>query len=404
MKDGRIIGGILLIAGTAIGAGMLAMPISTGILGFKYAALVMIVTFFYMLSCLFLMLEANSYCSQPGANIISMSKEFFGKFGQAVSWLAFLLLLYNASAAYISGGGSLLLSNAYLASHFDHKTTCLIFTLIFGVIGFLGVRYIDIINRLFMIGLIASYITLVCTVSPLVKPENLLGGSPKYLWAAIPILVLSFTSHIILPSLRQYCNDDIKKLKKILIFGSIIPLIVYLIWEFLLLGMLPKSGAASLEVIARAAEPITVLNKILQQKNISGIANANAAFSFFALVTSFLGVILSLSDFISDGFKIPNNIKGRILNILISFTPPLAFAMFFPESFIVALSYAGILVAILYCLIPACIVWKARYVSKLENKLYIWPFGKFGLVLIFTFAILIIVLQILATNNLIPKV
>ena len=34
MNLGRLLGGILLVAGTAIGAGMLALPVSTGLAGF----------------------------------------------------------------------------------------------------------------------------------------------------------------------------------------------------------------------------------------------------------------------------------------------------------------------------------------------------------------------------------
>ncbi len=402
MIDGKVLGGILLIAGTAIGAGMLAMPISTGVVGFSNAVTIISLTFCFMLACLFIMLEANIH--SKGSNIISMAKEFLGKPGAIVAWISFLLLLYSASAAYISAGGSLLLSFDIVSKFLNHSTTSVIFAAIFGLIGFLGIRYIDILNRLFMLGLGLTYISLIFIVSPHISAENLSGSSPKLIWATIPVLILSFTSHIILPSLKQYYENDINKLKKVLIIGSIIPLIVYLIWELMLLGIIPQTGPNSLQLVARSVDPLATINNILEAKDIAGIALSNAAFSFFAIITSYLGVILSLADFIADGIKIQEDKKGRLLVILLSCAPPLLFALFSPSGFLIALSYAGVFVAILFCLLPVLIVWQARYNKNLTSEQYRFPTGKIGLAIIGLIGTGIIILQILATNGLLPKV
>lgn len=404
MDKGKTLGGILLVAGTAIGAGMLAMPISTGVIGFPYASLLMIATFLYMLICIFILLEANLYSKKANANIISMAKESLGCCGQYVAWGAFLLLLYSASAAYISGGGSLMLSFDLVAKHLNHGVTCIIFAAIFGLVGFFGIKYIDILNRFCMFGLVASYFVLIFNVGPHIKISNLSGGNPKYIFAAIPILVLSFTSHLILPSLRSYYDNDIKRLKKVLIIGSIIPLVVYLIWEFMILGIIPQTGNFSLNSIAIANDPLAKLNDILQSKHVLALATANAGFSFFALVTSYLGVILSLSDFLADGLKIKHDLKGKLFLMTLSFIPPLFFALYYPSGFISALSYGGVFVAILFCILPVMIVWNSRYKKKLASPQYIFPGGKFGLVLAAMIGIAVIILQILATNNLLPKV
>ena len=61
VKLNKTYGGILIVAGTQIGAGMLALPLTTGIAGFSYAVLTFVVCFIYMLTTLFLLLEANYY-------------------------------------------------------------------------------------------------------------------------------------------------------------------------------------------------------------------------------------------------------------------------------------------------------------------------------------------------------
>lgn len=401
MLDSKILGGILLIAGTAIGAGMLAMPISTGIVGFNYAVLIILLTFIYMLACLFLLLEAKCHCK--GSSIISMARDKLGNIGSYIAWISFLMLMYSASAAYIAGGSSILHSIGFINHKLDHDSTCVIFASIFAIIGFIGIRFIDLINRFCMLGLCLAYFALVFTFGPHVNISNLSGSNPSLIWATIPILILSFTSHIILPSLKEYYGNDLKKLKKVLILGSLVPLIVYLVWELLMLGVIPHSGENSLYTVAKSSNPLVTINQILLNKNITGIATANASFSFFALITSYLGVILSLSDFIADGLNLKKDINGRIIANILTSVPPLLFAIYFPNGFITALSYAGVFVAILFCILPVIIVWQARYKYNQKSE-YKFPIGKAGLVVIALVGIMIIILQILANNNYLPQV
>ena len=79
LKLNKTYGGILLVAGTQIGAGMLALPLTTGIAGFSYAVLTFFICFAYMLTTLFLLLEANYYSSDASINIISMANKHLGR-------------------------------------------------------------------------------------------------------------------------------------------------------------------------------------------------------------------------------------------------------------------------------------------------------------------------------------
>jgi len=205
LYDHKTLGGILLVAGTSIGAGMLALPISTGIGGFFGAVGVFLLCFFYMIATLFLLLEANLYEESVESNIISMAKKRLGTLGLIVGWFSFLLLMYSVAAAYMSAGGSLIAKLAVggAVEHSEGQWGVYIFAIVFGGVVFFGAWLVDYINRVLMIGLISSYIALITFVSPHVQVANLMEGEPKYLLAAVPIVILSFTSPIILPSLRE---------------------------------------------------------------------------------------------------------------------------------------------------------------------------------------------------------
>jgi tyrosine-specific transport protein len=401
MVNRKIYGSILLVAGTSIGAGMLALPITTGPGGYSYTLLLFLASFLFMLLSLFLLLEATLWVTKPSANFVTIAKERLGFGGQATAWISFLLLLYAVAAAYISGGGSLLMRvlpasyQAVLPIQFG----ILVFALLFGLLVFFGTRYIDYLNRVLMIGLVISYITLIILVLPSLHTFNLTSGQPRYLWAAVPVVVLSFTSHIILPSLRTYLHGDVKALKKSLWYGSLIPLIFYIVWQTVILGLMPYNN---LLLLATSEHPIAELTKILQGNlGLIWIAFTVSYFSFFALTTSFVGVVLSLSDFLADGFAIKKNVYGRLILLLQTILPPLLFALFFPHGFIMALSYAGVFVAILFGVLPVLMVWRGRYIEKLEGP-YRLPGGKPVLVLALAGSCLVIILQIAAALKWLP--
>ncbi|NDE82466.1 MAG: hypothetical protein EB051_02460 [Chlamydiia bacterium] len=81
---------------------------------------------------------------------------------------------------------------------------------------------------------------------------------------------------------------------------------------------------------------------------------------FFALVTSFLGVSLSLSDFLRDGLNIKQSWEGRLAAFALTFIPPLIFVCSSQRGFYLALQYAGIIVAILLGILPAIMAWQLK--------------------------------------------
>lgn len=390
------VGSSLLVGGTAIGAGMLALPLTTGVGGFYHATFLFLVIFLFMLTSLFYLLEATLMTNNPTSNLVTICKDRLGPIGAGTAWISFLMLLYAVAAAYLSGGGSLITDLVTTLFKFNIHSAfgVLIFLTIFGCIIIFDTKVVDFINRVCMVGLISSFLLLLIFVSPHIEPSHYSSGKPEYLWAAVPVVALSFTSHIIIPSLRNYLQSNITKLKKALLWGSTIPLIFYLLWEFLIIGLLPINGPNSLESLGGEAQPIAKLTDTLKKLiGLSWIATLVASFSFFALVTSFFGVALSLYDFLSDGFHIKKTFKGKILLLFLMFTPPILFALFYPHGFMVALGYAGVFVAILYGILPVLMVWHGRYIEKKKQAFRVFG-GKALLLIIFTGAIGIIFIQV----------
>ena len=108
----QIIGAALLLAGTCIGAGMLALPVSTAPLGLLGAVVVLILASVFMAYTGYLVVEVSQWFQQE-TSYISMARTVLGKPGQYLAWVSFLLLLYALMVAYMTGGGALVAALAH---------------------------------------------------------------------------------------------------------------------------------------------------------------------------------------------------------------------------------------------------------------------------------------------------
>lgn len=388
----KLIGGILLVSGTTIGAGMLALPVITGFAGFIPSVLLLLTFWMYMTYTALLLLEVN-LSMENNTNLISMAKRTLGRPGEWVGWVTYLFLLYSLTTAYLAGSGPIILECAQssLGCSLPVWTGSLPLLALFGFFIYRGTRSVDYLNRVLMIALALSYGALVIFISPHVEPTLLSHMDSKYLLIAVAIIATSFGFHIIIPSLTAYLERDVARLKKALWIGGFIPLIIYIIWEYLTLGVIPLTGTYSVaEGYAEGANGAHLLSEALNNPHIALIARV---FSFLAIVTSFLGVSLSLFDCLGDSLKIEKTSQGRLVLFALTFIPPLIFTMSDPRAFLTALEYAGAFgVVILLGLLPALMTWANRYKFHRTSP-YKVQGGKAALVLVILFSLLVMSLE-----------
>lgn len=360
--DTKLLGGILLIVGTAIGGGMLALPIATAEAGFTNSLILLFLCWFIMTVSAFLVLEVNLWLP-ANTNIISMSRILLGRWGESIAWISYLLLFYSVLAAYMAGGGDFL---SGLLLNLGVKIPCwasiLLFIAILSYIVYQGIHYVDYVNRGLMFSKLSIYVLLILFIIPSVSDTKLKDGNILYLTSGATVMITSFTFANIIPSLRTYFKDDIPKLRKAILIGSLIPLFCYLFWNLCIMGVLPREGNYGLINMLHSkhstSEFVMQLSNKLNNPLITFMARI---FTSICLATSFLASGLSLSDFLADGLRTTKRGKGGLIVYLATFLPPLTVVLFYPGAFIGALSYAGIYCAILFILLPSLMVWRGRY-------------------------------------------
>jgi tyrosine-specific transport protein len=374
----RLLGGILMVSGTTIGAGMLALPIVTGFAGFWPSISLFLAYWLYLTFTAFLMLEVNLWMEEH-TNLITMARRTLGRGGKIVSWMIYLFLLYALTTAYLAGGGPIFFEaiealTGWLAPEWLTPFPLLI---LFGFFVYQGARSVDYVNRLLMLGLAISYVCMVLFLTPYVDRSLLQAADWSMLWVAVSIVSTSFGFHIIIPTLSDYFQRDVGQLKKVLVIGSLIPLIIYVSWEFLTLGIIPVLGKNGvLEGYQEGLDGATLLSEYLGKKDLGFLSRL---FSLFAIITSFLGVSLSLRDFLADGLNIKKTAQGKVVLYFLTFLPPLAITLSDPRAFLNALQYAGAFgVVTLLGLMPILMVWRGRYVQHREGP-YRVPGGQWAL-------------------------
>ncbi|PCI75330.1 tyrosine transporter [Candidatus Aerophobetes bacterium] len=393
MGKSKLLGSVLIVMGTTIGGGVLALPITTGFMGFFPSMVLFTCCWLVMLLSAFCFLDVNLSFKMP-VNLISMTQVLLGRFAKGICFVIYLFLLYSLVSAYLSGSVTLFVDFFSRALHLNISkfVASLCLPALFCVFIYLGTKGVDFINRILMLGLFVSFALLVSFIPEFVEGERLLHMDVKSFGIALPLVITSFGYHIVIPSLVTYVHHDRALLKKAIIIGSVSPLILYIIWQALVMGAVPLSGNVSLASAWVKGESVTVaLSKIIHRPEVAVIGQFAV---FFAIITSFLGVTMSLSDFVTDGFKLKRNTMGRFFSMLIALIPPLIFTAVSARGFIAALEYAGAFVAILLIFFPALLAW------KLPRKAgYHTPLKRLMLIGLMAFAVFVVAVDILVETG-----
>ena len=362
----QVIGGVLLIVGTSIGGGMLALPMAAAAGGYFHSLFLFLGAWLVTVLAAFYILEANLWLP-AGANLVSMAKATLGKYGQAVTWLAYLLLLYSLLSAYIAGGADLL-DNVFLLAHIHspHWLSAVLFVAALGTVLYYGVHSVDWANRGLMSTKLVAYVLLILLVSPHIQLMKLESGHLLLLSGAVMVIITSFGYATIIPTLRGYFKGNVNALRLTIAIGSLVPLVSYLLWDMVVQGSIAGSGPHGLAQMVQSPHSVSDLTTALSTRLGSDmLSKVTHLFTSICIATSFLGVSLCLSDFLTDGLKMNHRPGGRWMVMALTLLPPLAIILFYPGIFIMGLNYAGIFCVMLLILLPALMVWSGRYVKKM---------------------------------------
>lgn len=399
---GNVISAMFLVAGTCIGGGMLALPVATGVSGFVPSLVVMFICCAAMTFTALLLLEASLWMEE-GVHVITMTTRILGTPGRILSWILFLFISYASIIAYTAGAG---VQIASAIQHFFHypaglEIGALVFILVFGLAILLGGLFVGRLNSILFIAMIAAYVCLVGMGIDQVNPEYLLQHQWSGSILAVPLFLTAFSFQTMVPSLVPILKKNASALRFAIVGGTVIAFLIYAIWQYLILGVVPVDGPHGLAAALAKGEPAT---QFLHEHEVSRwFVIVAQYFAFFAIVTSFLGIALGLYDFLADGLKVSKKGWGVVILGALLIIPTYLCAVNFERIFLIALeSSGGYGDSILNGIMPVLMVWIGRYkLGYCEGKRV--PGGKILLFLVLCFFTFTLTLQILSHTGLLSS-
>ncbi|WP_132745597.1 amino acid permease [Vibrio crassostreae] len=354
-----MMGSSLIIAGTALGAGMLAIPMVLAQFGLLYGTLLMVLICFGTTYAALLLLEATIKAG-GGLGLNSIARKTLGKQGQLLTNGLLYALLICLLMAYILGAGDLL---SKLLSNFGVEITVttsqIVFTLLAGAVVASGTGVIDKLNRALFFVMLASLFATMAFLAPSMTQENLMQVTSHDhvdLIKTSAILFTSFGFMVVIPTLVSYNHEATdKQLRNMVIVGSLIPLVCYLCWLFAVVGNLSEEQFRSFKNVSDLMAAFEAQSP--------WVGNVLSTFTGLALLTSFFGVAMALFNQNKDMFN-----QNTAVTYCISFVLPLAGSLLAADKFLQVLNYAGIILVFLAVFVPLVMVHKQRFMKVAEDR------------------------------------
>ena len=220
-----------------------------------------------------------------------MTERTLGKNGTRFAWCAYVFLHYALLVAYVSRVGEIVGE----AAHLDRSICSVAFAA--GLGGFVYAapdKTLENVNNALVAAVIGTFVPLLLIASRGVDVANLTSVSD---WSAVPgtvaVIALAFVYHNVIPVVATQLEGDRNKSRAALIAGTAIPFVMFTLWDGAVLG-----GVSAEDLAAGVnLDPLSTL-----QGMSPAAAGLVKSFSVFAMSTSFLGFVLGLVDFLSDGF------------------------------------------------------------------------------------------------------
>ena len=267
-----------------------------------------------------ILLEINLQFDR-GSSFDTFVKAILGNAWNIATGIGIAFLLYILLYAYFSGFGN-------MAAHTLEGTAIDQWNLSNGLLGLLLGGFLSLIvwksttvvGRISTILVVAMVISFIISMSGLmiqIDMSNLMdgnGGNPSYapyVWASFPYFLTSFGFSAIVPSLYKHYGDQPGVIKSGIFYGSLLALVVYTLFLMVTFGIIPRSSF--IEINAAGGNMGDLVGAMTQNAEGSIQTSALTFFSNFAIISSFLGVGLSLFDYIADLFCFPDSSKGGLI-------------------------------------------------------------------------------------------
>jgi amino acid permease len=306
---------VAVLTGTIVGAGVLAIPYAMMKAGFLTGALLLLALGIASILT-YLYIGEVVLRTRKKHQLTGYAQKYLGSGGRRLMTFSMVFGNYGALIAYLIGiGGSF--SALFGIQNISFNIlglvigTDIIFTLLFFVFGssivYFGIRRVEE-SEFIMMGIVLFILFLLSVLAFFhFDASNVLLFDFSKIFVPYGVVLFALAGAVAVPEMREGLKNG-KKLKKAVLIGSLIPVILYFIFSLAVVGACGKA-TTEIAVVCLAAK---FGNMMLLLGNI---------FAIFAMATSFFALGLGLKEMYNYDYKI----KEKISWFLACFIPLIIF-------------------------------------------------------------------------------
>lgn len=335
-----------VLIGTIVGAGVFGIPFVAAQSGFLIGAVFLIVL--TGVSLLIHLIYGEIVCrTKEKHRLVGYAEYYLGKKGKVVITFSVLFGLYGALLVYI------IISGEFLSTIFSPVLggSAFVYSLIFFAVGalaiFKGLALIERLELVMALFLILVVFLIFFSGLPNLDVSNLKTINLKYFFLPYGVILWALGGGSAIPEIKEILKKDGKRYKKIIILGTVIPAILYLLFMFIVVGV---TGADT------SPEAIEGLIGSLGK----GMIILGAIFGALAAMTSFFVVGLVLKKVFWYDYKI-----NKHLSWFLACSIPLIGFLLGLRAFIPIIGFLGV---ILGAVNGTAIVLIYKKAKKLGNR------------------------------------
>ncbi|MDD5281989.1 MAG: aromatic amino acid transport family protein [Candidatus Omnitrophica bacterium] len=348
---------ICFITGNLIGAGILGLPIKTGMAGLLPSLAGILVISCAMFITAFILAKESTATHQEVFHYPSMYQKYFGSIGKWGATIANLIILYGSLLVYITGATAIIIRFANI--HISRELIILLFFLPVTAITIAKPKSLLRCNALFVGLLLISFVVIVVMGEKHVDPQRYWRMDWTMLPAALPIIIMAANFHNIIPTVCKQLDWNFKKILIAIFSGTVIGFIMNGLWVQVGIGVLPFSGSNGIVHALDNNLPATL--PLSQAIKTPFFVPVSVIFSLLAIITSYISFGNTTIEFVDDLMINHFKIRNKALTIAAAFIPPLVIAIVYPNIFLCALDFVGgIGVVILFGIFPCVIGLKLK--------------------------------------------
>lgn len=331
------------LIGAIIGLGMFAIPytaLKVGFLvGIGYIVVLGIVMLLIHLMYGEVVERTNGTHGLPG-----YAEKYFGKRMKRLASLSVIFSVYTALLAYIIVGGKFLA--LALPNVTDPFIWSLVFWLALSLCVWRGTRAIGWVE-LFMSALLIVFVFVlfIWGVGD-IRIQNFSLIHFRDLFFPYGVVLFALSGILVIPEIRALLGSDGAKYKKTILWGSLTPIFVYVIFTVVVVGV--SGGDTSQEALLGLVPYLG-----------SGFVRFGALFGIFAVATSYLALGLSLKDTFAYDWRMRSD-AAAFLAMLV----PILLFIGGAQQFITVLAVSGAVLGATIGVIVALLYQRAKKVGE----------------------------------------